>query len=222
MTARLRSATRIAAFVLVQILVIAGLLWGLNQLQSGTDARDRQAVEIAALQAGLDEANDRLAEQGQQPVPVPSVGPGTAGQPPQVILGERGPAGVQGIQGRTGPPGETGPRGPLGPRGGEGDPGSDGTAGADGKPGSDGAAGATGPQGEQGPAGVHGDQGATGPAGAKGETGDAGPQGATGPPGPACPDGYSPESRYIQTRTDPELPLTEVWQLATICIPQEG
>lgn len=76
MTDRLRGAGKVAAFVLVQLLVIGGLLWGLNQLQAGTDQRDQQAAAITALQAGMGEANSRLQALGESPVPVPSASPG--------------------------------------------------------------------------------------------------------------------------------------------------
>lgn len=158
MNDRLRRTGKVAAFVLVQLLVIAGLLWGLNQLQTGTDQRTRQASEITALQAGLEEANSRLEAQGEPPVPVPEVEQGET-PPPQIIIGEpgrqgeRGPAGVRGPQGRTGPPGE------VGPSGADGAPGSTGASGADGEP------GATGPQGEPGPQGAPGATGATGSTG---------------------------------------------------------
>lgn len=219
---RRRAAGKVVAFVVVQVLVIAGLIWALNQLQAGTDERDLQAVEIAALEAGLDEANARLAEQGEPPVPVPSSAPRPA---PQIILGEPGPPGPRGEQGRTGPPGEIGPRGPLGPRGPKGEAGTDGEPGAVGAAGSDGAAGIPGeqgPQGEPGPQGVHGEQGPAGPQGAKGDTGPQGPQGPPGAAGPTCPEGSTPQSYYVQTRTDPMMPLTQAWRLATICTPQEG
>lgn len=223
MTDRRRTAGKVAAFVVVQVLVITGLLWALNQLQAGSDARDRQAGEIAALEAGLDEANARLAEQGEPPVPVPvpSSPPRSA---PQIILGEPGPAGPtgppgppgpRGSQGRTGPPGEIGPAGPVGARG---ESGEQGAAGAAGEDGATGAVGASGPQGPVGPAGPKGDTGA------KGDQGTQGPQGPEGPPGPAgpqCAEGFTPTTTYVATRDDPMLPLTEVWRLSTICT-QEG
>jgi hypothetical protein len=83
MTDRLRGAGKVTAFVLVQLLVIAGLIWGLNQLQAGADERVRQASEISALQAGLDEANERLEAEGEPPVPVPE--PADPGSGPPVV-----------------------------------------------------------------------------------------------------------------------------------------
>lgn len=75
---RIRRVGKVAAFVLLQALIVAGLLWVLNQVGDGADERAQQATEIAALQAGLDEANARLEAQGQPPVPVPEVEPGAA------------------------------------------------------------------------------------------------------------------------------------------------
>jgi hypothetical protein len=180
----------------------------LAELDAADTERDQQHAEIVALQAGLDEANARLEAEGEQPVPVPDVEPGAAQQPPQIILGERGPqgdrgpAGVRGPQGRTGPPGEIGPPGPVGPRGPKGDPGDVGASGRgiqsmqcatggwvitytdsltepDGGP-------CRGPQGEPGPQGVHGEQG---PMGSTGPEGPQGPQGTARPGTYTCPDG---------------------------------
>lgn len=166
--------------------IVAGVVLGVffflifARLEAGAHERDMHEAAIVALQAGLQEANTRLAEQGEPTVRVPDIDdelvvPGPQGMP--------GPPGVQGIQGRTGPPGEIGPRGPLGPRGEQGQPGSTGATGAaglDGAPGPQGPQGEAGPQGEQGPQGVHGDQGLQGPAGATG----------TAKPGTyACDDG---------------------------------
>lgn len=186
---RLHRAARAVPYVLFMAILAAILLWVLNQLDTGARESDRQQAEITALQAGLDEANSRLEAEGEPPVPVPSVEPpANPQQPPQIILGERGPdgdqgpAGVRGPQGRTGPPGETGPRGPLGPRG---EPGADSTVagpqGLQGEPGQDSTVpGPMGPQGEIGPQGVHGIQG---PQGLQGE------QGTAKPGDYACPDG---------------------------------
>lgn len=180
----LRSVGKVVAFALFVLALASGAIWILNQLAADEDELQRQATEITALEAGLDEANDRLEAQGEAPVPVPEVDP-SAGpeQPPQIILGqpgpqgERGPAGVRGPQGRTGPPGEVGPPGPVGPRGPKGDAGDAGPIGTAGEPGPMGPQGEQGPQGEPGPQGVHGEQGAQGPRG-------------TARPGTyACPDG---------------------------------
>lgn len=147
--------------------------------RQGVTAQESQAQQaaIVALQAGLDEANDRLAEQGEPPVAVPDVEPGTD---PQIIPGPQGVPGVQGIQGRTGPPGEIGPPGPVG------------------RPGKDGADSTVpGPMGPIGPAGadstVPGPTGPAGPPGADstvpGPQGIRGPQGTAKPGDYACPDG---------------------------------
>lgn len=186
---KLRGAARAVGFALAMVALAAGVVWILSQFAADDTELQRQAAEIAALEAGMEEANSRLQAEGEQPVPVPSVEPGgDPQQPPQIILGERGPegdqgpAGVRGPQGRTGPPGETGPRGPLGPRG---EPGADSTVagpqGLQGEPGQDSTVpGPMGPQGEIGPQGVHGIQG---PQGLQGE------QGTAKPGDYACPDG---------------------------------
>lgn len=74
MTDHLRRVGKVAAFVLFVLGLAAVLLFVLNQLSAGHDERVQQATQIAALQAGLDEANARLAEQGEPPVPVPTAG----------------------------------------------------------------------------------------------------------------------------------------------------
>lgn len=209
MKENLRATGKVVAFVLFVLALAAGAIWILNQLAADDDQRAQQQAEIVALQAGLDEANDRLAEQGEPPVDVPDIDPGAEPPPPpQVILGqpgpqgERGPAGVRGPQGRTGPPGEIGPPGPVGPRGKTGDVGATGATGAPGRgiqsmqcatggwiitytdglgePDGGPCVGAQGPKGDQGLQGVHGDQGPMGP---------PGPQGTAQPGTYACPDG---------------------------------
>lgn len=200
----LRSVGKVVAFALFVLALASGAIWILNQLAADGDELQRQATEITALEAGLDEANDRLEAQGEPPVPVPSVDPGTAEQAPQVIIGQpgpegdRGPAGVRGPQGRTGPPGEIGPPGPVGPRGPKGDTGDVGAIGAPGRgiqsmqcatggwiiEYTDGLLSESGPC--QGPQGVHGDQGPMGPPGPEGPQG---PQGTARPGTYACPDG---------------------------------
>lgn len=214
MKEHLRGVGKVVAFALFVLALAAGVVWILDQLAADDDERARQQSEITALQAGLDEANDRLAEQGEPPVPVPSVEPGEVTQPPQIILGEpgpegdRGPAGVRGPQGRTGPPGETGPRGPLGPRGEAGIDGADGSNGSNGTNGADGRGiqsmqcatggwiitytdGISSP--DIGP--CRGPQGETGP---QGVHGDQGPQGGQGPQGTAQPGTYAcPDGEYM-------------------------
>lgn len=58
------------------VAVVLGLMLSivLHRLDVGAEERDEQAAEISALQAGLDEANARLANRGEEPVPVPEVG----------------------------------------------------------------------------------------------------------------------------------------------------
>lgn len=57
------------------VAVVLGLMLSivLHRLDVGAEERDEQAAEISALQAGLDEANARLANRGEEPVPVPEV-----------------------------------------------------------------------------------------------------------------------------------------------------
>lgn len=74
------------AFGIVIMLSLVMYQQGLNSHDS-----DRQQAEIAALQAGLDEANERLERRGEDPVPVPSVAPGADPRAPQVIIGDQGP-----------------------------------------------------------------------------------------------------------------------------------
>lgn len=202
-----RRAGKVVAFVLIFLACAAGIVWILNQFEAGAQERDAQHAEIVALQAGLDEANDRLAEQGEPPVPVPTIEPGEDDlREPLIIQGERGFTGAQGPSGREGPRGEIGPRGPLGPRG---ETGATGAHGANGINGADGRGiqsmqcatggwiitytdGITEPDGGlcRGPQGVHGEQG---PAGADstvpGPEGPRGPQGTARPGTYACPDG---------------------------------
>lgn len=158
----LRGVGKVVGFALLMVAIASGVIWILSQFAADDSELQRQAAEIAALEAGMEEANARLEAEGEQPVPVPSVAPGAGPQQPQIILGERGPqgergpAGVRGPQGRTGPPGETGPPGPIG------------QVGPDGAPGEPGPAGEIGPQGPSGP------EGPTGPAGVPGESGSDG------------------------------------------------
>jgi hypothetical protein len=201
MKERLRVLGKVVPYALFMLGLAAGVIWILSQFAADETELQRQATEITALQAGLDEANARLEAQGEEPVPVPEVEPGADPPAPQIIIGEpgpegdRGPAGVRGPQGRTGPPGEIGPRGPVGPRGEHGEDSKvPGPAGINGLNGADGrgiqsmqcaaggwiikytdglAAPDPGPcQGPQGPQGVHGEQG---PQGIQGEQGTAKP-----------------------------------------------
>lgn len=167
---RQRISTLVLA--LVAVLLGVGLAYGLRQIgdlqqQAATAAeqRDERAAafdqlvdQVAAQQAALEEANQRLVELGAAPVEEPP----TAAAPS-----------APGVQGPTGPPG---PRGPScieelglspcrGDAGTTGVPGGTGPAGADGSPGS---AGGQGPKGEPGPAGPQGEPGPAGPAGTPG------------------------------------------------------
>jgi len=157
----------VAAWTLVAVLFTALALWLIvTVVQQSNEIKDAQSVNQAQDRA-LAEANRRLEEAGQRPVPTPEPGePGQAGPP--------GPSGPVGPQGPPGPQGLTGPqgaRGKQGIRGALGEPGAEGAAGATG------ATGAQGPAGPQGPAGEQGPQGPAGPAGADGQDGAKGPTG---------------------------------------------
>lgn len=78
---RLRGSARTLPFVVVMVVIAGILLWVLNQLAMGNTERGRQQTEIAALQAGMEEANTRLEALGEQPVPVPDVEPGEEDPP---------------------------------------------------------------------------------------------------------------------------------------------
>lgn len=142
-----------------------------------------QDATIAAQQAALDRANERLREAGRDPVPLPD-----APEPAVGPAGEVGPGGPQGPQGPRGPKGERGPRGfdgtdstVPGPRGVRGEAGADSTT--PGPAGPQGARGDTGPAGKDGAQGPRGEVGPPGPQGDPGRQGDPGPAGPQGIPG---------------------------------------
>jgi len=153
-----------AAWTLVAVLFTALALWLIvTVVQQSNEIKDAQSVNQAQDRA-LAEANRRLEEAGQRPVPAPEPGePGQAGPP--------GPSGPVGPQGPPGPQGLTGPQGARGKQG---------IRGALGEPGAEGATGATGAQGPAGPQGPAGEQGPQGPAGPAGADGQDGAKGATG------------------------------------------
>jgi len=160
-----------AAWTLVAVLFTALALWLIvTVVQQSNEIKDAQSVNQAQDRA-LAEANRRLEEAGQRPVPTPEPGePGQAGPP-----GPPGPSGPVGPQGPPGPQGLTGPqgaRGKQGIRGALGEPGAEGATGATGATGTQGPAGPQGPAGEQGPQGPAGPAGADGQDGAKGATGE--------------------------------------------------
>jgi len=140
-----------------------------RELAQGDAARKQMAGDLAALKAAAENANAKLVQTGEKPVPLPPVtAPGVPG--PQGLPGLPGPVGAQGVQGI---------QGPLGP------------AGAAGQKGDSGADGAPGPAGPAGP------QGDPGPAGPAGPPGPAGPQGEKGDPGtPAYPFSFTFELNH--------------------------
>ena len=145
----------VLAWASVALLAICLALWlVVTVVHLSDENRQTQAVN-AAQDSALAEANRRLTEAGEQPVPTPE--PGPAGEPGQI--GEQGEPGPPGAHGDIGPPGPPGPRGLMGR------PGRDGI---------DGARGATGATGAPGP---KGDPGAPGSAGADGKDGTDGQDG---------------------------------------------
>lgn len=203
--------------VLVMGVVAVLLAVVLYRLDSGATERDQQQREIAALQAAVDEANERLEGTGEDPVEVPEPSAEVVPVPgPQGERGERGPAGPSGA---LGAPGEDGADGAAGARG---EAGEDGATGATGATGLSGSPGDTGAQGPPGPPGAKGDAGPAGATGATGAQGPPGPEGPPGPAGPTCPTGSTATSFWVQTRTDPFIPTTQAWRQATLCIPEEG
>lgn len=168
-----------------------------------------QQVQDACADGGLSVGGRDLCRRADDVVQsAPVAGP----------VGDRGP---QGERGFTGPRGDTGPRGPEGEPGPRGERGPEGDRGPQGEQGAQGDTGATGPEGDAGPMGETGPRGETGATGARGPQGETGPAGPAGPAGPTCPDGYAPRALYVQSRTDPMMPLTQAWRLATICTPEE-
>jgi len=153
---RISRRAEIAAWAMVGALFLALLVWLVATVANQSDQiRETQAVNTAQDSA-LAEANRRLTEAGEPPVPTPE--PGPAGEPGQV-----GPVGP------VGPPGPQGVRGPMGARGLQGIRGAAGEEGAEGSTGGTGATGAQGPKGEtgeQGPAGADGQDGTDGTDGA--------------------------------------------------------
>jgi hypothetical protein len=98
----------------------------------------------------------------------------------ELLRGEQGEAGPQGIQGEVGPQGLKGDKGDTGAQGIQGEIGSQGIKGEAGPQGIQGEVGLQGNTGAQGVQGLTGDQGDTG---AQGIQGEVGPQGNTGAQG---------------------------------------
>lgn len=69
----LRGIGKVVGFALIMVALAAGVFWVLSQFASDETELQRQAAEIAALEAGMEEANARLEAEGEQPVPVPEV-----------------------------------------------------------------------------------------------------------------------------------------------------
>ncbi|QSX06105.1 hypothetical protein JYG23_01160 [Sedimentibacter sp. zth1] len=94
-----------------------------------------------------------------------------------VIPGEKGETGQQGIKGEKGDIGDQGPKGESGSQGLQGETGETGQQGIKGEKGD---VGEQGPKGETGSQGPQGEKGETGQQGIKGEKGDVGEQGPKG------------------------------------------
>lgn len=176
----------------VAVLVAVGVVWLVVSVivlvirvnDNGRTIEDMLATNTAQDQA-IREANERLIDAGQAPVPVP----------PTPVAPEPGEAGEPGEQGDPGDPGDPGPQGPTGDTGPQGPKGEDGKRGPRGFTGLDGPAGPPGADGATGPAGAQGPQGPKGEPGEPGADGQQGPQGERGPAGTItpgiyqCPDG---------------------------------
>lgn len=205
-------AARVASWAGPVVVMLAlGVLFAfvLHQQDVSADERAQQQAEIAALQAAVDEANGRLAEQGEAPVDVPDASSQAVPVPgPQGDPGPRGPAGPAGEDGEDGAAGAVGAAGVAGARG------LPGAVGEAGEPGAAGVDGGPGPQGAPGPPGI---DGAAGPPGPPGVDGAQGPTGPEGPPGPTCPEGYETSYLAVPTRADPADPTSEQWRQATVC-----
>lgn len=140
-------------------------------------------VTVEQQDSALGEANRRLSEGGEDPVPVPAV-PSVVG--PQGEVGRTGPRGLTGATGPEGEQGERGPTGRTGPAGPAGEPGESGEMGEQGVSGAKGEVGPPGEKGEAGSKGGQGDRGVAGPAGPQGPPGTQGSDGQDSTiPGPA-------------------------------------
>lgn len=128
-----------ALLILGMLVAIVGLTTDYANLEDKAEASkaDQRALskELAAQDQSLAEANRRLRELGEKPVPAPPV---SGNEGPVVIVGSPGPAGDDGEDGARGPRGLRGLRGFTGLPGLPGIDGTDGTDGTDGADGADG------------------------------------------------------------------------------------
>jgi len=206
---------------------------GLVMYRQGVSAheRDMQHQEILALQAGMEEANARLEQLGQAPVPVPDSTTGTTvvpiGPTDADILAAvadycaggacRGFDGDDGAD-ATGPTEADvlnavtqycavgaciGPAGQTGPAGADGAAGTDGVDGQSPPP-------ITAEEIAAAVAAYCANDACRGPAGADGADSTV-----PGPPGPACPEGYTAQTMTVLTRDDG----APVWREAVLCVP---
>lgn len=222
--ARAGSVLSWAAIAGVAVLIGTLLAFIMYRQGVGAEEREHQQTEIAALQAAVDEANERLAQAGETPVDVPEQ------QEPKYIEGPMGPQGPRGFAGLNGKDGKDGAKGE------KGDPGEDG---ADGLPG---AAGATGSTGEPGASGEPGEPGPAGPAGPPGKDGSDGMdgrsayeiarehgfngteeewldslQGDQGPVGPSCDPGEELQTIEVYVKPDGS---GDRWREIQVCGPK--
>lgn len=187
---------------LLAALAVVGVSWLIIRAEGLATAGDRRQAQITEQQATITDLVDQYAElyaQAQEQGVKPTT-PAPQSLPAQTIRGERGERGEQGIKG---PVGAVGPAGAAGEPGPTGPPGPVGATGAAGSPGARGDTGPQGPAGEQGP---------------QGEPGPVGPPGPPGAAGPTCPEGATPTTVYVQTREDANLPTSQAWRLATLCV----
>lgn len=147
-------------WAIVALIAAAIFVWvvvSLLQLDDDYDALEQRSDASAADQAdlradleaqalALEEANRRLVDAGERPVPEPA--PGAPGQ--QGLQGLKGDPGEDGTDGVDGKPGRRGVAGKPGVDGADGRDGVDGVDGKDGAPGADGSPGRDGRDGADG------------------------------------------------------------------------
>lgn len=207
--------TAILVLLMVFLVVACGAWMAAMVRELRAESSARQEV-IEALAADYARLYAQAQAEGVNPdAPEPSVIAETVQRGDRGDRGDRGEPGYPGAPGPAGPTGLTGDTGAPGPTGPPGPAGAAGPAGSPGPPGPTGEPGAPGPPGEPGAPGAPGAPGETGPAGPQGPEGPTGP---AGPAGPLCPDGSATTSTWLQTRSNPDMPTTQTWTLATLCV----
>lgn len=187
----------VIALILLQVVTLAASFFINRQLTEAQVTQSAASARIelneAALNA-LQEANDKLIEQGKTPIPIPE---STNGEPvntndivaaaAKLVINQLPATANSNPETITGP---TGPTGLIGPPGPSGAPGQPGTNGLDGFPGSS----ITGPPGASGLPGSNGQNGVDGTSGTSGTSGLNGLDGLNGANGT---DGVSVSSAAI-------------------------